>query len=247
MAEQPEYSDDEAAALYDALNPWAASDDFYLAFVMKSASVLDVGCGTGVLLSHARELGHEGRLCGVDPNPASLKRAGRRGDIEWVRATAAAMRFDREFELAVMTGHAFQVFVEDDDVRESLAAIQRALLPGGRFAFETRNPAVRDWETWRPDNATEIVDPSGRRVCVWYEVESAPPGLVTLTETTARPDGSPLRVDRTSLRFLDAEALDAFLDEAGFVVEARYGDWDRSPFGDASHEIITVARREEES
>jgi ubiquinone/menaquinone biosynthesis C-methylase UbiE len=40
-------SDEEAASLYDVLNPWGPSDDFYLALVMDAKSVLDVGCGTG--------------------------------------------------------------------------------------------------------------------------------------------------------------------------------------------------------
>jgi SAM-dependent methyltransferase len=68
------YSDDDVAALYDRLNPWEASDDFYLSYVLEAASVLDVGCGTGRLLHRAREAGHGGRLCGIDPDPASLAR-----------------------------------------------------------------------------------------------------------------------------------------------------------------------------
>jgi SAM-dependent methyltransferase len=70
---QPGYSDAEAAALYNVLNPWGASDDFYLGLVMQARSALDVGCGTGVLLHHARDAGHRGRLCGVDPDPASSR------------------------------------------------------------------------------------------------------------------------------------------------------------------------------
>jgi SAM-dependent methyltransferase len=65
------YSDEEAAALYNLLNPWGPSDNFYLAMVMEATSVLDVGCGTGALLQRAREAGHTGRLCGVDPDDAA--------------------------------------------------------------------------------------------------------------------------------------------------------------------------------
>jgi hypothetical protein len=78
---------------------------------------------------------------------------------------AAAARYgDSEFDLAVMTGHAFQVLVGDDEVRASLTAIRHALAGGGRFAFETRNPLARAWESWNPGNAIEVVDPSGRPV-----------------------------------------------------------------------------------
>jgi SAM-dependent methyltransferase len=239
------YSDEAAAALYDVLNPWGPSDAFYLALVMDAAAVLDVGCGTGALLHRARQAGHAGRLCGLDPDTAMLGVARRRRtDIEWVAGTAASMAFDGEFDLAIMTGHAFQVLVGDDEVRASLTAIRRALVDGGRFVFETRNPVARAWERWNPHNAMDVVDPSGRPVRIWHEVESVAGDVVTFTETTSDPDGAPLRVDRASLRFLDVDTLAGFLADAGFEVDAQYGGWLREPLEPASPEIITVARVE---
>ncbi|MGI8885654.1 MAG: class I SAM-dependent methyltransferase [Gaiellaceae bacterium] len=235
------YSDEEAAALYDVLNAWGPSDDFYLALVMEAASVLDVGCGTGAMLHRARQEGHVGRLCGLDPDRASLGVARRRTDIEWVDGTAAAMEWDSEFNLAIMIGHAFQVLVGDDEVRASLTAIRRALTAGGRFAFETRNPLARAWESW-PENAMDVVDPSGRPFRISYEVESVIGGVVTVTETTSDPDGAPLRVDRASLRFVDVDTLAGFLADAGFEIEAQYGGWLREPLDATSPEIITIAR-----
>jgi hypothetical protein len=170
--------------------------------------------------------------------------ARRRADIEWVLGTAASMTFSREFERALMTGHTFQVLIADEDLRESLAAISRALVDGGRFAFETRNPLARAWEGWNPENAMDVIDPSGRQVRIWHEVEAVAEDVVTLTETTGAQDGTPLRVDRASLRFLDVDALGDFLAEAGFVIEVQYGGWLREPLEPASPEIVTIARSE---
>jgi hypothetical protein len=141
-----------------------------------------------------------------------------------------------------MIGHAFQALVGDDDVRASLTAIRHALADGGRFAFETRNPLARAWDHWNPGNAIEVVDPSGRPVRVWHQVEQVAGDVVTLTETTSDPGGVPLRVDRASLRFLDVATLADFLIDAGFEIEAQYGGWFREPLDPASPEIITVAR-----
>lgn len=243
----PVLTDAENAALYDQLNPWDPvgwpADTFYHGLVMAAAAVLDVGCGTGAMLGYARAAGHTGRLAGIDPSPAMLARARRHDGVEWVAGTAAQAAWDREFDLAVMTGHAFQCLVADDDVAASLAAVRAALREGGRFAFETRHPQARAWADWNPEQVTETVDATGRTLRVWHEVESVRDGVVTFTETAAAPSGMVVRVDRARLRFLDVPELDGFLDRAGFVVEARYGDWQRGPVTRASREIVTIARR----
>jgi SAM-dependent methyltransferase len=235
-------ADADAAALYDLLNPWGPSDDFYLSYVMDAPSVLDVGCGTGALLHRARESGHTGRLCGLDPDVAALHRARSRGDVEWIRGTAADMAWDREFALAVMASNVFQVLVTDEELGASLAAIRAALVVGGRLVLGTRNPRARAWESWNPSNPVDVVDHAGRELRIIYQVESVVDDVVTFTETTATRSGEPLRVDRASLRFLDVEGVDAFLGDAGFEVAARYGDWSRGPLTHASGDIIVVAR-----
>ena len=236
------YTDEEAAALYERLNPWGPSDDFYLALVLDAKSVLDIGCGTGALLHHARLAGHTGRLCGVDPDAASLDVARRQTEIEWRLCAASSLAWDSEFDLATMTGHAFQALVSDDELRASLTAIRRVLVDGGRFAFETRNPRARAWERWNPTNAIDVVDASGRPVRISHQVESVVGDVVTFTETTSEPGGGPLRVDRANLRFLDVDALASFLIDAGFEIEKQYGDWGRGRLTRESPEIVTIAR-----
>jgi SAM-dependent methyltransferase len=237
------YSDTDATNLYNVLNPWGPSDDFYLSLAMASPSVLDTGCGTGTMLHRARSAGHTGRLVGIDPDRAALDVARRRSDIEWIESTAASMTWDRDFDLAVMMSHGFQCFVSDDELRASLAAIRRALVDGGRFVFETRNPARREWEEWHPGNPIDVVDPAGRAVRVTYQVQSVDGDVVTVTETTSDPDGTVLRVDRARLRFLDAAALTRFLAEAGFVIDTQYGGWFGEAVDQTAAEIVTFARR----
>ena len=67
--------------------------------------------------------------------------------------------------------------------------------------------------------------------------------VVDTVEITARADdGTVLRQDTGSLRFLSPDALNVFLAEAGFDVEAQYGDWERGPVTTRSKEIVTIAR-----
>ncbi|MPZ15900.1 MAG: methyltransferase domain-containing protein [Chloroflexi bacterium] len=238
------YSDPVLAELYDAFCEGRRDFSFCLPLVMSAGSVLDVGCGTGELLRLAREAGHAGRLCGLDPAEAMLNVARRRRDIEWVLGDLASVGWDREFDLIVMTGHAFQVFVEDDQLRASLAAIRSALTEHGLFVFETRNPLVRGWEAWTPDNAVAIVH-EGVVVRMVHEVEAPFDGnVVSFTSTYASPNWEQPQASRSTLRFLDATSLSSFLSGAGLAIEEQFGDWDRQPLTQTSPEIITIARRD---
>jgi SAM-dependent methyltransferase len=160
---EPEYSDDYAdprlAILYDQLNPWGPGDDFYLGLVMPARSVLDVGCGTGHVLRRARQAGHPGRLVGLDPAAAMLDQARARADVDWRLGDLRTVPFRGEFDLVIMTGHVFQVFLSDDDILAALTAVRAALAGGGRLAFETLNPLLRPWERWT--GTWEVIAPGG--------------------------------------------------------------------------------------
>lgn len=242
MTNQVLYSDAQAAELYNVLNPWGPSDDFYLSLAMAAPSVLDVGCGTGGMLHRARALGHPGRLLGVDPDVAALAVARRREDVEWVEGTAAGMPWRQEFHQAVMMSHAFQCLVSDDDIRASLTAIRAALVDGGQFTFETRNPRVRAWERWNPDHPTDVTDGDGRQLRIIHRVESVEGDVVTFTETISEPGGLTLRTDRTTLRFLDLDTLSGFLTDAGFVIAGQSGGWFEEPLEHSSAEMIITAK-----
>jgi SAM-dependent methyltransferase len=234
-----------AEAVYDALNPWGPADDFYLELVMAAPSVVDVGCGTGELLSRARAAGHSGFLAGVDPAPGTLARAAaKRADVSWKKGTAQSLDLSRTVDLVTMTGHAFQVLLDDDAVRQAFAAFGKTVNPGGRLAFETRNPAVRAWERWTPEHSRRTVPaPGGEPIDVAHHLRGTrEPDLVDFT-TAFTVAGETSTVDST-LRFIDPGQLRVLLREAGFHIERWYGWWDRGPVTVTSPEIIVVATTE---
>ena len=232
------------AELYDAFARETGDFEFYLPLLMSASSVLDVGCGTGELLRLAREAGHGGRLCGLDPAPAMLELARRkRTDIEWILGDVTSVDWRGEFDLVVMTGHAFQVLIEDDDLRDSLAAIRSALSPDGRFVFETRNPLARAWERWILEHAVET-EHNGQPIRMSHQVETPVSGeLVSFTTTFTSPAWNRPETSRSTLRFLSVDDLSSFLSAAGLVIEEQFGDWNGQPLTGGSPEIITVARR----
>jgi SAM-dependent methyltransferase len=238
------FADAELAALYDLFCADRADFDFYLPYVMAAPSVLDVGCGTGALLHMAQAKGHAGRLCGLDPAAGMLAQARAHDDIEWVQGTLSSVRWKNEFDLVVMTGHAFQVLLSDEEILAALAAVHAALKPGGRFVFETRNPAIRIWERWSGAYRGSVQGPDGP-VSMRTRLDAPMRDeRVTFTHSFECPAWNAAKTSTSTLRFIGADALTHMLEESGFAVEDCFGDWDRQSFEATSPEIIIIARRD---
>ena len=246
------FSRPELAELYDYFHPWGSSpqDDFYLDLVMDARSVLDVGCGTGKILRVARERGHTGRLVGLDPAEAMLEVGRReREDVDWVLGDLVRGHYrqggallEGGFDLVIMSGHAFQVLLTDEEVRTHLAAVRRALGVDGRFVFETRNPAVRGWLVWSPERVRTVDGPGGRKATCVHRLRGVEGDLVTFTCDYTVQGWEEPRGSRSTLRFMDSGTLNGFLEDAGLGVDAQYGYWDRSALTGRSEEIITFTR-----
>ena len=71
--------------------------------------------------------------------------------VQWVAGDARMLRFAKNYELIVMTAHAFRVLLTEADRATVLATIAAHLAPKGRFIFDSRNPACRAWRDWTPE------------------------------------------------------------------------------------------------
>jgi hypothetical protein len=132
--------------------------------------------------------------------------------------------------------------VTDEEIRFSLCAMQAALVPGGRLAFETRHPLNRGWEGWAPARAVEVTRPDGSVVRMAHQVDAPFDGrTVSFTTSYSSPAWERPEVSHSTLRFVSQGELLAFLAEAGLAVLEQFGDWGREPLTDASPEIITIA------
>ena len=241
------YNQPELAVLYDDENGWDISADFYrdLARRAGARTLLDLGCGTGtVTRGIVAAIGGHG--VGVDPAQPMLEVARRNTKdeaVEWVNGDARDLRLGRKFDLVIMTGHAFQAFLTEADQIALFRTVAAHLAPGGRFAFDSRNPAAREWLEWTPAESSRVVDTAAYgAVEIWNEAMMNPGGILDVQEHyRVLSSGRRLRSD-FRLRFSAPEALWDGMMAAGLAVEHCYGDWDRSTFTPDAREIIIVAR-----
>ncbi len=239
----------ELAAVYDTECAGRSDHDFYLeiASELDAATVIDVGCGTGVFSVDVARKGR--RSIGIDPARPMLDIARNRpgGDlVAWIEGTAADGPVG-ECDLVIMMGHVAQYFVDDAQWTSTLQAIHRLLRPGGHLAFEARNPAV-DWaRLWTKVNSRQtLAHPEGGTFESWVQVvdKVGSPDSYQMTHEVhaVLPDGRHLWAAET-LRFRSLVELRSNLHDAGFAIEHLWGDWDRSPVTESNPEFIFVAQR----
>lgn len=241
----PFYGDPQFARFYDCnFGPDRPDFEFCRRLATDAASVLDLGCGTGTLLA---ELSEGREAAGVDPAGAMLEIARQRPGGEratWVEADARTVRLNQRFDLVLLTGHAFQVFLTREDQSAALDTIARHLSPNGRFVFDTRNPLVQAWKGWTPENSRgRIEHPQQGIVEVWNDVSEDPGTGIVTYETHYRIVESGRTLSAVSrIAFPAREVVEELLEAAGLVVEQWHGDWLGSSLHDDSPDIIPVGR-----
>ncbi|WFR94226.1 class I SAM-dependent DNA methyltransferase [Rhizobium tumorigenes] len=222
------YQHPRLAALYDLDNGWSAGRDFYAALAEGGRKrILDLGCGTGLICNVYAARGHD--VTGADPASAMLDAARQTPQgacIDWVHCFAQEFRSEKRFDLVIMTGHVFQVLLEERDVLETFATVRQHLSADGVMVFESRNPAV-DWGA-RWNDGFCAFEVNGVVVRQTRDVSKREGKRIFFETRYAFPDE--VLVSSSELLFSSREEIERAITESGLKVDKVLGDWNGGPF-----------------
>jgi SAM-dependent methyltransferase len=226
---------DNIARLYD---PWSRSvvEDvsFYVDEAVRAGGpVLELGVGTARIAVPMAVAGVE--VVGVDLSEGMLDVARERADLAGVRIDLRQgdMRdppVEGSFPLVVIPFRSLLHMETEIDRRSVLRAVAERLAPGGRFVFDVFAPGAED-----------IADTHGR----WLERE---PGIWERADWDEETRTLILRVSgeagdaEMSLAWLSVPEWKELLRDEGYVVDAVYGWFDRSPWK-GGEDSVWVCRR----
>lgn len=234
------YDNPLLAELYDLNSGWSPDRDYYLSLASGgSKNILDLGCGTGLLCNEYAARGHN--VTGVDPSPAMLNIARRKphGEkIEWVQDSAQTFRTNKRFDLIIMTGHAFQVLLTDDDVATSFSSMRKHLKPDGNIAFEARNPLI-DWpKRWNYEVTREL---EGQRIIVARRFLAMNGDQMTFEISYRFPHET--LISTSVLAFHSKDTIEKHLSLCNLRIKTILGGWSGEPFDETtSEEMIFTAQ-----
>ncbi|MEI9953040.1 MAG: class I SAM-dependent methyltransferase [Pseudomonadota bacterium] len=217
-------------------------------------SVLELGSGSGRLLTALA--GAKRQLVGLELDPELLELAKRNlralplAKRQSVRVLHADMR---DFELAQRFGrvllpyNALYCLLSKRAALSCFRAAHRALEPGGKLALDVWNaePFQHGPARTGADDPAPIVSlrHAGRTWDVFERsrVRRAQQRLDVSYTYVPREGGGRYQIPIAQRYFLSAEIAE-LLQRAGFVLEARYGDFSRRRFSARSAQLIVLAR-----
>ncbi len=255
--------DSEYDSFADIYAIWTASAasttanlPFYVdAYLATDGPVVELGVGDGRIAVEAA-----GRGCvviGVDHSSAMLERcrerAQRAGVLDRLTLIQADFRdfdLDEPAALIALPYHSIGHLTTRDHKRHAMRHIFNRVRAGGQFIFDdflmtpTLMAQMRDVQL----RAT-YQSPSGADRLLWVtSLVDEPTQSITVVTWEDELDTAGVlerrRYRRLSLSWLEPAQARALLEEAGFTVEACFGDFQRSPFVEASaREQVWIARK----
>jgi SAM-dependent methyltransferase len=228
---------DAIARLYD---PWSRSViediDFYVGEALAAGGpVVELGVGTGRIAIPTAAAGVH--VIGVDSSTgmievcaAEARKAGLAERLDLRLGDLRRPPVDERVQLVTCPFRAYLHLSTDGDRLQALRAAYELLRPGGRLIFDVFRPSPED-----------IEETDGR----WIERE---PGIAERADWDLEAQTLTLAVrdaehrSTMTLWWLEPERWNALLAEAGFVVDACYGWFDRRPY-DGGEDTIWIARR----
>jgi SAM-dependent methyltransferase len=228
---------DGIATLYDAWSTGVVEDiSFYVEEALAAGGpVVELGVGTGRIAVPTAMAGVH--VIGVDSSAGMLavcadhaRAAGVAARLDLRRGDLRRPPVEERVPLVTCPFRAYLHLTGDDERLEALAAARDLLLPGGKLVFDVFAPSAED-----------IEETDGR----WLERE---PGIFERADWdgTAQTLTLSVRGERgessMTLWWLEPQRWQTLLAEAGFVVEACYGWFDRRPY-DGGEDSVWIARK----
>lgn len=230
---------------------------FYVNSVKKYGDpALELGCGTGRITMAVAEAGY--RIVGLDLSERMLQRAEekraklRREARERVHLVQGDMtKFDlgEKFRTIVVPFRPFQHLLETEQQIACLHSAKQHLAPKGRLIldfFQTDAERIHDPKFLNESALAEYDLPDGRHVAMSERVAAFHRGLqrndVEMIFRVRHPNGKEERlVMAWTLHYFFRYEVEHLLARCGFRLEALYGNFDGSPLGDHSPEMIFLA------
>ena len=236
--------------LADKLSPYDLP--FYLDQAEKYGDpVLELACGTGRVSIPLAQQGHQ--VTGLDISRSMLSHARKKTlekgvIVEWINGDCRDFRLNKRFNLIVFPYNSMHHILDRESLESCLSSVKMHLMEEGRFIIDVFNPCldilIRDKDKRFP--VGEYMDPDGRGKIIITEsgVYDAAAQIKRIKWHYKIGDQDDEIINEWSMRIFYPQELDSMLHYNGFEIEAKYGNYDGTPFASDSPKQLIVCGKQ---
>ncbi len=258
----PDPAEELYAYLYDLyVSDWPGELDFFRELasepLVQEAGLLEIGCGTGRV---ALRLARSGiQVTGLDLSPELLAVARQKGaglaNLRWIQADMRAFELGEKYGAVIIPGHSFQFMTTREAQMDCLGCIRRHLLPGGALVLHLDQPG-EEWlagllaqtePSWRYGSLLihPVTGRTYRKANYWTYDPAAQTAANHIQWDLLNECGEVVQVCQMTVMPLwvpTRREVEALLHQAGYTIEAVYGDFFKRPLEESSANMIWAAR-----
>ncbi len=236
-------------ALYDAVNWWKNNDVEFMTGLADdiNGSVLELAAGTGRLAIEIMNKGHV--YLGVDSSPEYVKYANQKiesngYDGKVILGDMRDFSLQKKFDFIFIGFNSFFHLLTNDDASKCINQVYKHLSDEGKFVIDLFVPdpsfLYKDENklyhvtnfTWPEDGSKGMVKERNH-----YNDESQINHIWWYFYKESRDEPSLFEFD---MHMIYPDTMDRLLTEAGFIIQQKYGNHDKTPMNEESDYQIYV-------
>ena len=201
-------------------------------FNLSINSILDVGCGTGILANELKNMGME--VCAIDISEDMINVANETTTgIEFLVADMRNFKLNNMFDMITCTFDAINYITDDEGMRDTMRTIYNHLNTNGVFVFDINTPYLYE------DKHFGIIK---REFDGIHFEQILNYDRATKIGTTIIDFGNN-DLEKHVQRAYSVEKMDEYLISAGFDIVGRYKNFRTSPIEERTYKVFYVAKR----
>lgn len=233
--------------VYDGMNTDLSDLKFYKKWLPKNknARILELCCGTGRLTIPIAKDGYN--ISGVDITSSMLEQAKVKAleadlEVEFIEADIRTLDLPEKYDLIFIPFNSIHHLYQTKDLFKALNAVKNLLTENGVFLFDCYNPNIQ-YITENEKRQTEIAEyktKDGREVLIKQKMRYENRTQINRIEWHYYINGEFDSLQNLDMRLYFPQELDSYLEQNGFTIIHKFGDFKEEEFTDSSKKQIFV-------
>lgn len=238
------------ANVYDGMNTDLTDLKFYKKWMPKNkdARILELCCGTGRLTLPIAKDGYN--ISGVDITSSMLKKAKVKAsesglDVEFIEADIRTLELPEKYDLIFIPFNSIHHLYKNGDLFQTFNVVKNHLKENGLFLLDCYNPNIQYITEGEKEQKkiAEYKTKDGRNVLIKQKMRYENKAQINRIEWYYYINNEFDSIQNLDMRLFFPQELDSYLEQNGFTIIHKFGNFKEEEFNDSSEKQIFVCNK----